>query len=81
MNKLSSESGLTLKDRMESFCREAVNKGILFPEAMDQFERCFFAEALRRNNGSIIKAAAALGIHRNTLSKKLRGWRNSFPGV
>ena len=81
MNKQSSENGLTLKDRMERFCSEAVEKGILFPEAMDQFERCFFTEALRRNNGSILRTAAALGIHRNTLSKKIREWRNIFPGV
>jgi len=81
MNKQSNENSLTLKERMERFCSEAVEKGILFSEAMDQFERCYFAEALRRNNGSIIRTAAALGIHRNTLSKKIREWRNSFPGV
>ena len=72
MNESPGEKGITLKNRMERFCREAVDKGILFPEAINQFERCFIAEALRRNNGSIIRTAAALGIHRNTLSKKLR---------
>ena len=75
MNDPVYENCLTLKERMERFCREAVDKGILFPEALDQFERCFIAEALRRNNGSIIRTSAALGIHRNTLSKKLREWR------
>jgi len=75
IKKLPHENGLTLKERMESFCRESVEKGILFPEALDQFERCFITEALRRNNGSIIRTAAALGIHRNTLSKKIREWR------
>ena len=75
MNKPPNETGLTLKDRMESFCREVLDKGILFPEAMDQFERCFIAEVLRRNNGNIVRTAAVLGIHRNTLSKKLRAWR------
>ena len=75
MKKLPHENGLTLKERMENFCRESVDKGILFAEAIDQFERCFITEALRRNNGSIIRTAAALGIHRNTLSKKIREWR------
>ena len=75
MNEPQAENGLTLKSRMERFCREAVDKGILFSEALDQFERCFIGEALRRNNGNIIRTAAALGIHRNTLSKKLSGWR------
>ena len=72
MNESPNEKGITLKNRMERFCREAVDKGILFQEAIDQFERCFIAEALSRNNGSIIRTAAALGIHRNTLSKKIR---------
>ena len=73
--KTADETGITLKDRMERFCRESVEKGILFLEALDQFERCFIEETLRRNNGSIIRTAAVLGIHRNTLSKKLRGWQ------
>jgi len=75
IKKLPHETGPTLRERMESFCQEAVEKGILFPEAIDQFERCFITEALRRNNGSILRTAAALGIHRNTLSKKIREWR------
>jgi DNA-binding NtrC family response regulator len=75
MKEQPDENSLTLKGRMEIFCREAVDKGILFPEAIDQFERCFIAEAMRRNGDSIIRTAAALGIHRNTLSKKLREWR------
>ena len=75
MKESPSEKEITLKNRMERFCREAIDKGILFPEALDQFERCFIEEALRRNNDSKIRTAAALGIHRNTLSKKLREWR------
>ena len=76
MNESPGEKGITLKNRMERFCREAVDKGILLQEAIDQFECCFITEALRRKNGSIIRTAAALGIHRNTLSKKLREWRD-----
>jgi DNA-binding NtrC family response regulator len=76
MNEPQKKNSPTLKSRMERFCLEAVDKGILFSEAVDQFERCFIEEALRRNNGNIIRTAAALGIHRNTLSKKLSGWRN-----
>ena len=78
---ITHENGLTLKKRMERLCREAVDNGILFQEAMDQFERCFIEEALSRSNESIIKTAEALGIHRNTLSKKLHEWRVSQTGV
>jgi len=75
MTKSPDENSLTLKSRMEHFCLEAVDKGILFSEAMEQFERCFIEEVLHRNNGNIIRTAAVLGIHRNTLSKKLGGKR------
>jgi transcriptional regulator with PAS, ATPase and Fis domain len=60
-----------LKERMESLCAEMIEKGILFSEAMGQFERCFITEVMRRNNGNLLRTAARLGIHRNTLSKKV----------
>ena len=75
MNEFTHKKDLTLRERIERFCREAVDKGILFSEAIDEFERCFIMEVLRRNNDNIIRSAAVLGIHRNTLSKKLGGWR------
>jgi DNA-binding protein Fis len=62
----------SLKERLEIICKEMVEKGILFPEAMSQFEQCFIAEVMRRNSGNLIRTAASLRIHRNTLSKKVR---------
>lgn len=70
----------TLKNRMERICREAVDNGILFSEVVDQLERCFIAEVLHRTNGNIIRTAAILNIHRNTLSKKLNKWRGADKG-
>ena len=62
---------LRLKERLENICREMVEKGILYSEATEHFERCFIAEVLKRNNGNLIRTAEKLGIHRNTLSKKV----------
>jgi DNA-binding NtrC family response regulator len=61
-----------LKERIEIICKEMVEKGILFPEAMSQFERCFITEVMHRNGGNLVKTATSLRIHRNTLSKKVR---------
>jgi transcriptional regulator with PAS, ATPase and Fis domain len=61
-----------LKERLEVLCTEMIDKGILFSEAMEQFERCFIAEVMRRNDGNLMRTAASLGIHRNTLSKRVR---------
>jgi transcriptional regulator with PAS, ATPase and Fis domain len=62
---------LRFKERLETICREMVEKGILFSEATEHFEQCFISEVLRRNKGNLIRTAAALRIHRNTLSKKV----------
>ena len=62
---------LRFKERVETLCTEMIDRGILFSEAMDQLERCFIAEVMRRNNGSLIRTAARLGIHRNTLTKRV----------
>jgi DNA-binding NtrC family response regulator len=63
---------LRLKERLEILCMEMIEKGILFSEAMEQLERCFITEVMRRNDGNLIRTAASLGIHRNTLAKKVK---------
>jgi DNA-binding NtrC family response regulator len=67
---------LRLKERLEILCKEMIDKGILYSEAVEQFERCFIAEVLRKNDGNILRTASRLGIHRNTLSKKVRERKN-----
>ena len=67
-----------LKERIETLCREMIEKGILYSEAMENFERCFIAEVMRKNRGNLTRAAASLGIHRNTLAKKIN--HRAFPG-
>ena len=71
MSESEVKPPIRLKERLENLCREMVERGILFSEATEQFERCFIAEVLRRNNGNLLRTAAKLGIHRNTLSKKV----------
>jgi DNA-binding protein Fis len=70
MNANEVKPQLRLKDRLESLCLEMIDRGILFPEAMEQFEKCFIKEIMRRNNGNLMRTAEVLGMHRNTLSKK-----------
>jgi DNA-binding NtrC family response regulator len=60
-----------LKDRLENICIEMIDKGILFTEAVEQFENCFIAEVVKRNQGHLMRTAESLGIHRNTLTKRL----------
>jgi DNA-binding NtrC family response regulator len=76
MSESPGKPPLRLKERLEILCTEMIDKGILFSEAMDQFERCFIAEVVRRNDGNLIRASGILGIHRNTLSRKFRRRKN-----
>jgi DNA-binding protein Fis len=71
MSESPATHPLRLKERLDILCKEMIDKGILFTEAMNQFEKCFIAEVMRRNNGNLIRAAGILGIHRNTLSQKV----------
>jgi DNA-binding NtrC family response regulator len=79
MSESETKSPIRLKDRLEALCKEMVEKGILFSEATEQFERCFIAEVMRRNGGNIVRTAANLRIHRNTLSKKVKQHKRRTP--
>jgi DNA-binding NtrC family response regulator len=70
---------LQLKERLDILCKEMIDRGILYSEAMEQFERCFIAEVLRKNGGNLLRSASRLGMHRNTLSKKVRQRTNRRP--
>ena len=60
-----------MKDQLESLVNEMITKGILFTDAVSEFEKKFIKQILEKNNGNHSKAAVALGIHRNTLSRKV----------
>ena len=71
----STKSDGKIKDRLESLIVEMVEKGILFSDAVNQFEKQYIGKVLKRHKGNITKAASTLGMHRNTLSKKMEKYR------
>lgn len=60
------------REILESVIEDLLERGILLPEISRECEKIFITAALRRTNGSVQKAAELTGIHRNTLSKKIR---------
>lgn len=60
-----------LKTRIESLVDEMLDGSIMLDEATAELERIFITKALERNERHISKTAEQIGIHRNTLSKKL----------
>jgi DNA-binding protein Fis len=60
-----------VKNQLEALVTQMIDKGLYLDEAICEVERRFIFTVLERNNGNQTKAAQAMGIHRNTLTKKL----------
>jgi len=60
-----------VKDQLEGLVTQMVDRGILFDEAIGEFEKRFIKRTLERADGNQCRAAKMLGIHRNTLSRKI----------
>lgn len=60
-----------MKDQLEALVNQLVERGILFDEALAEFEKKFIKKVLDTHQGNQSRTACALRIHRNTLSRKL----------
>lgn len=65
-----------MKDEMDQLIDRMIKGGILFEEATQEFEKQFILKVLGQHNNNLSKAALTLGIHRNTLSKRLEHYQN-----
>ena len=60
-----------ISDRLERLVEEMVDKGVRFDDAIREFEKRFIVRVLGKADGSLTKTADTLGIHRNTLTRKM----------
>ena len=67
----ASIEGESVKEKLESLVTEMIEKHILLDEAVGAFEKKFIQAALAQTRGNQSKAAEVLGVHRNTLSRKI----------
>ncbi len=65
-----------VKDQLESLISQMIDRGLLFEEAVCEFEKKFIFKAMEKSNGNQTKAAKAVGIHRNTLNRKLASYNH-----
>ncbi len=65
-----------MKEKMEALIEQLIDQGLLLDEALCEFERKYILKVLDKNRGNQTKAAQALGIHRNTLTKKLTSYNH-----
>ena len=60
-----------IAERLERLVEEMVEKGVQFDDAVREFEKRFISRVLGACDGSLTKTADTLGIHRNTLTRKM----------
>jgi Fis family transcriptional regulator len=70
-----------VKDQLEGLVTQMVDRGILFDEAIGEFEKRFIKRTLERADGNQCRAAKMLGIHRNTLSRKIGEYKLDHHGT
>lgn len=61
-----------MRDRLEQLVGEMVEKGIRYQDAQREFEKHFIARVVSRCDGNLGRAATTLGVHRNTLTRKIQ---------
>jgi DNA-binding NtrC family response regulator len=60
-----------IHNHLENLIDEMLEGQILLDEAISEFEKLYIKKALARHKQHLSKTAAVLGIHRNTLSKRV----------
>lgn len=60
-----------MRERMGSLIDEMLDGQIMLTEAICEFQKLYIEKALERNSNHLSNTAESLGIHRNTLSKRV----------
>jgi DNA-binding NtrC family response regulator len=60
-----------ISDRLDRLVEEMVERGVQYDDALREFEKRFISRVLGQCDGSLTRAAGTLGMHRNTLTRKI----------
>ena len=61
-----------ISERLDRLVADMDEKGVRFEDAVREFEKRFITKVLHRCDGSLTRASCELGIHRNTLTRKIQ---------
>ena len=70
---------MPLKEQLDRLVDELVTRGVRFEEAQREFEKKFISHILIKADGNLCQAADLLGMHRNTLTRKITEYRLRRP--
>jgi DNA-binding NtrC family response regulator len=66
---------MQMRIKLEALVEEMLDGRILLDEAVGEFEKLYIQKALQRQDKHLSRTAALLGIHRNTLSKRVAAYQ------
>jgi transcriptional regulator with PAS, ATPase and Fis domain len=66
---------MQMRARLEALIDEMLDGQIMLDEALTEFEKLYIQKALARHKEHLSRTANSLGIHRNTLSKRVAAYR------
>ena len=64
-----------MRDQLDSLVQQMLERGVRYEDARREFEKVFITRALQRSNGCVGDAAELLGIHRNTVARKMSEYK------
>jgi DNA-binding NtrC family response regulator len=63
---------LPLNKLLDQLVAEMVSRGVHYEDATREFEKRFLTGVVDKSDGNLCKAADTLGMHRNTLARKMK---------
>ncbi len=64
-----------MREELGRLVDEMLTRGIRYEDARREIEKQFIRRAMKKANGRLADAASLLGIHRNTLARKIAAHR------
>ena len=64
-----------MREQLDSLVQQMLDRGVRYEDARREFEKVFITRALQRSKGSVGDAAELLGLHRNTVARKMTEYR------
>ncbi|MSO35066.1 MAG: histidine kinase [Acidobacteria bacterium] len=57
---------------LDQLVTEMVTRGVHYTDAQREFDKRFITCVIEKSDGNLCKAAEVLGVHRNTLTRKVK---------
>ena len=61
-----------MRELLDRLVDMMVETGIRYEDAQREFDKRFIARMIQDSDGNLVKAAKRLGVHRNTLTRKIK---------